>query len=133
MGNLQLAAWDWIIQKSKISLSILIIFWLYNVAAFCQCQCPLSCLRTWSIRRGKRRKEAHSLLAENSLDFCLVVRDLWFTNFTHLQFLLISLIKFRCFFSFVLLLRLDSKRTGNSRTYRHLDWIRKRRWFSPVL
>ena len=128
MGNLQLAAWDWIIQKSKISLSILIIFWLYNVAAFCQCQCPSSCLRTWSIRRGKRHKEAHSLLAENSLDFCLVVRDLWFTNFTHLQFLLISLIKFRCFFfSFALLLRLDSKQTGNSRTYRHLDWIRKRR------
>ena len=37
--------------------------------------------------------------------------------------------KFR-YFSFLrsaLLLRLDSKPTVNSRTYRHLDWIRKRR------
>ena len=34
------------------------------------------------------------------------------------------------FFSFLrtaLLLRLDSNPTVNSRTYRHLDWIRKRR------
>ena len=122
MGNLQLTAWDWIIQKSNISLSILIIFWLYDVAAFFRCQCPSSCLRTWSIRRRKRRKEAHSLLAKNSLDFCLVVRDLWFPNFTHLQFLLISLIKFS-YFSFLctaLLSRLDSKLTVNSRTCRHL-------------
>ena len=50
----------------------------------------------------------------------------------------ISLIKFR-YFSFLrtaLLLRLDSKQTDNSRTYIHLDWIRKRRsgrLFSPVI
>ena len=29
--------------------------WLYNVAAFCQCQCHSSCLRTWSIHRRKRQ------------------------------------------------------------------------------
>ena len=43
-----------------------------------------------------------------------------FTNFTHLLFLVISLIKFS-YFSFLrtaLLLRLDSKPTVNSRTYR---------------
>ena len=48
-----------------------------------------------------------------------------FTNFTHLYFLLISLINFR-YFSFLgtaLLLRLDLKATVNSGTYRHLDWI----------
>ena len=48
-----------------------------------------------------------------------------FKNFTHLLFLVISLIKFS-YFSFsrtALLLRLDSKPTVNSRTYRHLDWI----------
>ena len=51
-----------------------------------------------------------------------------FTNFRHLQFLLISFIRFR-YFSFlrtVLLLRLDSKPAVDSGTYRHLDWIKER-------
>ena len=80
---------------------------LYNVAAFCQCQCHSSCLRTWSIRRRK-----------------LLLRR---------KFLLISLIKFR-YFSFLrsaLLIWLDSKPAVNSRTFRHLDWIRKRRSAGP--
>ena len=41
----------------------------------------------------------------------------------------VILIKFR-YFSFLrtaLLLKLDSKPTVNSRTYRHLDWVTKRR------
>ena len=50
-----------------------------------------------------------------------------FTNFTHLLFLLISLIKFR-YFPFLraaLFLRLDSKPTVNSRRYRHWTGLGK--------
>ena len=36
-------------------LLLLLLSLLYNVAAFCQCQCHLSCVRTWSIRRRKRQ------------------------------------------------------------------------------
>ena len=32
--------------------------WLYKVAAFCQCQCHSSCLRTWGIHRRKRQESS---------------------------------------------------------------------------
>ena len=74
-------AWDWIIQKKKkkkrkdrkekkkknyiksglsqfLFLLYLLFSWSYKVAAFRQCQCHSSYLRTWSIY-WRRRQGAH--------------------------------------------------------------------------
>ena len=49
-------------QKMKYVdlMAIFIIFLLHNLAAFCQCQCHSSCVRTWSIRQ--RRRQGSSLI-----------------------------------------------------------------------
>ena len=50
-------------------------FWLYNVAAFCQCQCHSSCLRTWSIRQ--RRHQRSSLIGLQISHICNLYSFLW--------------------------------------------------------
>ena len=49
-------------QKMKYVdlMAIFIIFLLHNLAAFWQCQCHSSCVRTWSIRQ--RRRQGSSLI-----------------------------------------------------------------------
>ena len=87
--------------------------WLYNVAAFCQCQCHSSCLRTWSIHR--RDREGSSWRNVQISHICNFYSFLWSSSDIFL------------FLGTALLLRLDSKPTVNSWTFWHLDWIRKRR------
>ena len=81
------------------------IFYIVNVAVFCQCQCHSSCLTTWSIRRSKSQGNSwRGLKISTMCNFCSFLSS-----------------SSRIFLCTALLLRLDSKATVNSRTYRDLD------------